>query len=178
MRQPARAGRGLTHVVVDTPRGSRNKFKFDEARQLFKLSRTLPDGMHFPYDFGSIPGTLGDDGDALDVVVLIDAPTFVGCLLTVRLIGVITALQTEARHKIRNDRLVAVPVTPVNVPRLRRLADLSAPALAELEYFFIHYNRVEGRIFTPLTRQGARAAERLLDDAIQRYTRSGADEPA
>jgi len=60
---PARAGRGLFHVVVDTPRGSRNKYKFATDSHCFALSRVLPEGMHFPYDFGSIPQTKAADGD-------------------------------------------------------------------------------------------------------------------
>jgi hypothetical protein len=75
--------------------------------------------MAFPFDFGSIPGTRAEDGDALDVMVLTDAPLFVGCLVHVRLIGVIRATQTERRTSIRNDRLVASIETPVNKARFR-----------------------------------------------------------
>ena len=81
----------LVHVIIDTPRGSRNKFKFDEKLGCFKLSRILPAGHVFPYDFGSIPGTRGEAGDALDVLIITDEPAFPGCLITTRLIGVIVA---------------------------------------------------------------------------------------
>src|SRR5437588_699981 len=84
---------GLVHVVIDTPRGSRNKFKYDEKLGLFRLSKVLPLGSCFPYDFGFIPSTRAGDGDALDVLVLMDEPAFTGCLLRVRLIGVLQAEQ-------------------------------------------------------------------------------------
>ena len=72
------------NVVIDTPKGSRNKYKYDEDQGLFRVSRVLPAGMQFPYDFGSVPRTLAEDGDALDVLVLTESPTFAGCLVTVR----------------------------------------------------------------------------------------------
>src|SRR5580698_4413758 len=124
MSLPPRSGRELVHVIVDTPKGSSNKYKYDAQLRLFKLSRVMPLGLHFPCDFGAIPGTAAADGDALDVAVIADHPSFTGCLLTVRLLGVLEAQQTEKRRTIRNDRLVAVPETPVNKPEVRQLRDL------------------------------------------------------
>ena len=169
MGLPARAGRGLVNLVVDTPRGSRNKYKFDPDRGLFALSRVLPEGMHFPCDFGSIPGTLGEDGDALDAVAVVEAPSFVGCLMTVRFVGVIAAEQTEKRRTIRNDRLIAVAITAVNKSTVRRIGDLPKTKVDELEHFFVNYNRAHGRVFKPIGRLGPAAAERLLENAIHRY---------
>jgi inorganic pyrophosphatase len=160
------------HVVIDTPRGSRNKFKYDEALGLFRLSRILPVGMQFPYDFGSVPRTCADDGDALDVLVLMDAPTFSGCLVTVRLLGVIRARQTEKRKTIRNDRLVAVAETPVNRPAARKLDDVGGDTLSEIEHFFVAYNRAHGRKFVPGGRLGPEAAERMLRKAMREFARS------
>ena len=92
---------GLVRVVIDTPRGSRNKYKFDEELGLFKLSRVLPAGLSFPFDFGSIPGTRAEDGDALDVLVMTEAPLYVGCLVHVHLVGIMRATQREeAREDI------------------------------------------------------------------------------
>jgi|SRR6185437_373718 len=156
----------LVHVIIDTPRGSRNKFKFDEQWGCFKLSRILPVGHVFPYDFGSIPGTRGDDGDALDVLVVMDEPAFPGCLITVRLIGVIVARQTEKGRTISNDRLIGVPETPVNTPQIRELSELGTPLLAQIEHFFVSYNSAQNRQFEPLRRLGAARAERLLDRSI------------
>ena len=80
----------ILHAIVDTPKGSRNKFKWDGELKLYKLAGVLPAGAVFPFDFGYVPSTAGEDGDALDVLLLMDEPAFVGCLVEARLIGVIT----------------------------------------------------------------------------------------
>src|SRR5438876_43986 len=101
-------GDGELNVVIETPQGSRNKFTFDEELCLFKLGGVLPLGAAFPFDFGFLPDTMGQDGDPLDVLVLMDEPAFPGCLVPARLIGVIEAEQTEKGKTERNDRLIAV----------------------------------------------------------------------
>jgi inorganic pyrophosphatase len=79
----------LLVVVIETPKGSRNKYAYDPDEHIFELKRVLPAGMAFPYDFGFVPSTLGGDGDPLDVLVLMDEPAFPGCKLKCRVIGVI-----------------------------------------------------------------------------------------
>ena len=160
---------GLVNVVVDTPRGSRNKYKIDEKLEVFKLSRILPAGHSFPFDFGSIPGTRAEDGDALDVMVLMDEPTFPGCLLQVRLIGVLTGRQTEKGKTIRNDRLLAVPQTPANEPRVRDIAEVDPERIRQIQHFFVSYNLAQGRKFKPGRPQGPKAAERRLAQAMKRF---------
>lgn len=96
------------HVIIDTPKGSRNKFKWDSLHGLYKLDGVLAVGAFFPYDFGFVPSTLADDGDPIDVLVLMDEPAFVGCLVPSRLIGGFYAEQTEKGLTERNDRLFAV----------------------------------------------------------------------
>src|SRR5690242_4249841 len=83
----------LTNVVIECPKGSRNKYKYDEKLGLFKLSKVLPMGAVFPFDFGFIPSTRSEDSDPLDILVIMDEPGSVGCLLKVRLLGVIEAEQ-------------------------------------------------------------------------------------
>src|ERR1700723_3866498 len=95
----------VCRAIIETPKGSRNKFDYDSDSGLFQLGGLLPEGMMFPFDFGFIPSTLGQDGDPLDVMVLMDAPAHVGCLLGVRIIGVITAEQTQDDETEGNDRL-------------------------------------------------------------------------
>ena len=85
-------GDGTIQVVIETPKGSRNKYAFDADLKIFQLKKVLPAGMAFPYDFGFIPSNLADDGDPVDVLVLMDEPAFPGCLLKCRVIGVIVAL--------------------------------------------------------------------------------------
>jgi inorganic pyrophosphatase len=156
---------GLVRVIIDTPRGSRNKYKFDEELGLFKLSRVLPAGMSFPFDFGSIPSTRAEDGDALDVLVLNEVPLVVGCLVLVHLIGVIRAEQTENRKTIHNDRLIAVIETPVNKPVIRDMKELPKSQLQEIEHFFRSYNEAQGRRLVVTGHGGPRLAERMLSRA-------------
>jgi inorganic pyrophosphatase len=95
-------------VVIETPRNGRNKFKFDEATNQFRLGSVLPAGLSFPYDFGFVPGTKADDGDPLDVLLLMDEPAFPGCRVDTRIIGVIEAEQSKKDAMVRNDRLIGV----------------------------------------------------------------------
>lgn len=95
-------------MVIETPKGSRNKYAFDEKLRLFELKKVLPAGMEFPYDFGFVPSTKAEDGDPLDVLVLMDEPAFPGCLLKCRPIGVIEAEQGTGKDCKRNDRIIAI----------------------------------------------------------------------
>src|SRR3954463_1659450 len=125
-------------AIIETPKGSHNKYKFDEDTGLFKLSGVLPEGMSFPYDFGFFPSTLGEDGDPLDVLLLMDSPAFCGCVVPSRLVGVIEAEQTERDgDKGRNDRLVAVPVKSRVHGDTRSLSDLNAHRVTEIGEFFV-----------------------------------------
>jgi inorganic pyrophosphatase len=157
------------YVVIDTPRGSRNKYKFDPELGGFTLSHILPTGTVFPYDFGSVPRTVAEDGDPLDVLVIADEPSFVGCILDVKLIGVIEAEQTSKAGKLRNDRLLGVLVTPVNSPALQDISEIPSERLDHIELFFASYNKAHGRLFEPLHRRGARAALALVKEATARY---------
>src|ERR1700733_13780764 len=97
-------------AIIETPKNRRNKFDYDPESNLFKLGGLLPEGMMFPFDFGFIPSTLGDDGDPLDIMVLMDATAHVGCLIEVRIIGIIEARQTQGGGTTENDRLLGVAV--------------------------------------------------------------------
>ena len=158
---------GLVRVVVDTPKGSRNKYKYDGHLGLYRLSKVLPLGLAFPYDFGFIPSTQAQDGDPLDVLLLGEEALFPGCLVTVRLVGVLQAEQTEHGTTFRNDRLLGAIETPVNRPVIQTLDDLRPEHLDEIEYFFMTYNHLEGRHFQPIGRHGPALAEQLLADGIR-----------
>jgi inorganic pyrophosphatase len=170
---PAREpGSSRVHVIIDTPAGSRNKYKYDSKLDIFRVSRVLPVGMIFPHDFGSIPRTRAADGDPLDVLVLGLAPTFPGCLATVRLIGMLRAWQLEDGRRVSNDRLIGVAETAVNRPRIRALRSLDSRHLHEIEQFFEAYNRAQGRKFCITGRGGRRAAESALQRGIRAFTAS------
>jgi inorganic pyrophosphatase len=159
---PREPGSGRIYVMIETPAGSRNKYKCDPTIGLLRVSRVLPVGMAFPFDFGSIPGTCAEDGDALDVLVMGLALTFAGCLVTVRLIGVLRAWQIEKRRRVNNDRLLAIAETPVNRARIRNLKGLEPCLLREVEHFLQSYNRAAGRKFQITERAGRHVAEALL----------------
>jgi inorganic pyrophosphatase len=114
----------------------------------------LPLGLAFPYDFGFIPSTRAEDGDPLDVLLLGEEALFPGCLVTVRLVGVIQAEQTEPGKTFRNDRIMGAIETSVNRPAIQTLEDLQPERLDEIESFFMAYNHLEGRHFKPLGRHG------------------------
>src|SRR5262245_5803167 len=154
------------NAVVDTPKGSRNKYKLDEKRGVWRLSKVLPQGMSFPYDFGYLPGTRGEDGDPVDVLLLMDEPAFAGCVVPARLIGVLEAEQTERGKTVRNDRLVAVVETRDNPAEYRSLEEVNEQRLDEIEHFFVAYNHAEGREFKPLARRGADHAAKVLGEAM------------
>src|SRR6195256_6592888 len=119
-------------AIIETPKGRRNKFDYDPKSRLFQLGGLLPEGLAFPFDFGFIPSTLGDDGDPLDVMVLMDEPAHVGCLLDVRVIGVIEAQQTEKGKTTENDRLMAVAVHSNNHQDIETLDDVDKTLLDQV----------------------------------------------
>ncbi len=166
---PRESGSGRVHVLIDTPAGSRSKYKYDEQFHTFRISRILPQGAVFPHDFGSIPGTRAEDGDALDVLVLHLPASFPGCLVTVKLIGVLHAEQRDEGKLIRNDRLIGVVDTPLNPARLRELSALDPDELRAIEHFFGSYNAFQGREFHIKSRGDAQDAGRMLERAIEAH---------
>lgn len=153
---------GTLNVVIDTPKNSRNKYSYDFDRKCYQLKKVLPVGMAFPFDFGSIPGTQADDGDPLDVLVLMDEPAFCGCLVQARLLGVIEAKQIKNGKTERNDRLIGVAAESHIHRDLKSIADLDSTLMREIEHFFVSYNEVRGERFKPFARRGPAAAKKLV----------------
>jgi inorganic pyrophosphatase len=149
-------------VTIETPKGSRNKIKYDPASGEFKLSKVMPEGMMFPYDFGFVPATKAEDGDPLDVLVLTDEPLFPGCLVDCSLVGVIKAEQTEKRHANRNDRLIAVANQSLLYSDTKTLKDLNPKVLEQIEDFFVNYQKVREVEVRILGHAGPREALRIL----------------
>lgn len=159
----------ICRAIIETPKGCRNKFDYDPDSGLFMLGGLLPEGMMFPFDFGFIPGTLGDDGDPLDILVLMDAPAHVGCLIEVRVIGIIKAEQTEDGKTESNDRLLGVAVHSYDHEDLDSLDDVSKTLLDQLEEFFISYNKQRGKKFKVTGTGGPKKALGFLKAGIQAH---------
>ena len=156
------------NVVIDTPKGCRNKYAFDFEINAYKLKTVLPHGAVFPFDFGSIPGTVAADGDPLDVLVLMDEPAFVGCLVKAHLLGVIEAEQTENGKTERNDRLISVAAESHTHASLKSLRKMDSTLIREIEHFFVSYNEVRGKKFQPKGRKGPATAKRLIEKQTKR----------
>jgi inorganic pyrophosphatase len=159
---------GELNVVIETPKGSRNKYAYDEDLGLFVMKGVLAVGHSFPFDFGFIPQTKGGDGDPLDVLILMDEPAFAGCLIRARLIGVIEAEQTELDGKVeRNDRLIAVASNSHIHKHIKSINDLNATLVDEIEHFFVSYNEAKGKKFAPLGRFAAQKAKSLVENGMK-----------
>lgn len=163
--KPVNRQDGLLQVIVETPAGSRNKFAFDVKQNVFCLKSVLPAGMVFPYDFGFLPKTIAGDGDAIDVLLLMDEPAFPGVAVRARLIGVIRGEQIDGKERVRNDRLVAVAEANHMYANIKRLKDLPKKFLHEIEDFFVNYHNIEGKKYKLLGCKGARAAMSLIKQA-------------
>ncbi len=167
--RPADAPPERVHVVVETPKGSRNKLDYEPDLGVFMLKKAMPAGHVFPFDFGFVPGTLGEDGDPVDVLVLLDDATYPGVVVEARLVGAFEAEQTERDGgRTRNDRLVAVAACSRRQADVRTLDDLGQAALGEIEHFFRSYNEETGKEFTVTGRVGPEGAAALVDEGVRR----------
>lgn len=162
-RIPARNGDGSVNVLVESPRGSRTKYEYDEELGVMVLDRTLSAAVYFPTGYGFVPGTRGADGERLDALVLGDEPAFPGCLARVRPLGVLTiATGHGPEHK-----LLGAPVAEPRFAEYRDVADLPGHVLREIEHFFEVYRELEGKELTSLGWDGAEQARAVLDAAIK-----------
>jgi inorganic pyrophosphatase len=137
---PALREDGAVNVVVESPRGSSAKFKYDPPAGVFMLSRPLPSGLVYPHDWGFIPSTRMADGDPLDAMVLWEGVSYPGVVIPCRLIGV---LQVEQNRKSspgreRNDRVLALPVRSTHLESIKSVSDVDPSMRAQLERFFEH----------------------------------------
>lgn len=160
-------------VIIETPKGSRNKYAFDPEERIFCLRKVLPAGMTFPYDFGFIPSTSAGDGDPLDALVLMDEPAFPGVRLSCRLVGVIEGEQEEDGEKERNDRVICVEARNHSFAHVRRVDDLGSEFAEELEQFFVNYHELSGSKFRVLGLKGPAQARRCIKKAVKAARRIG-----
>ncbi len=154
----------LFEVTIETPKGRGSKFDFEPATGQIKLTKVMPAGLVFPFDFGFIHGTKGEDGDPLDVIVISEVETFPGCKIDCRIIGVLKGRQTERDGTItRNDRFVAVPAVSRHYEAIKNLNQLPKEIIIQLEEFFRNYNEQAGKHFEFFGRLQAKQANSLLE---------------
>src|SRR5580693_2093461 len=163
------AAKRICRAIIETPKDNRNKFDYDPDTNLFMLGGLLPEGMMFPFDFGFIPSTLAEDGDPVDVMVLMDAPAHVGCLIEVRIIGIISAEQTQDGKTETNDRLLGVAVHSYEHEDLQSISDVSKTQLDQVEEFFVSYNKQRGKKFKITGTGGPKKAIKFLKSGIQAH---------
>jgi inorganic pyrophosphatase len=170
MKMPPPFIEGTDHInaIVETPKGSRNKYAYDEITELVKLKRALPAGMVFPFDFGFIPSTVAEDGDPMDILVLTDAPTFPGCLVESKVLGIIKVEQEEDGKKVRNDRVIAVQLHSRMYSSANNIDDLPEGLVKEIVNFFASYNQVSEDVFNPLGNDGPDVAIKLIHRSIKK----------
>jgi inorganic pyrophosphatase len=157
------------NLIVETPRGSRHKYALKEKYGVIELRRILRGGMSWPCDFGFIPQTLADDGDALDIALLTDEPCFPGCLVRARVLGSIGLI----KNGVENDRLIACPISlPGSAStwdEVRNLEDVSSRLIKELQSFLSDYLTFEGHNVELTGVHDAAAAMESVQQAGQRW---------
>lgn len=155
-------------AFIEIPRGSRNKYEYDERSHTFRLDRVLYSSVHYPADYGFIPDTLAEDGDHLDILVLVQEPTFPGCVIEARPLGGL-----EMHDEKGSDfKVLAVPVGDPRYAHVATLADLGEHWLREIETFFATYKLLEPKQTEVLGWHDARTAVRVIAECRERYQQS------
>jgi inorganic pyrophosphatase len=151
-------------MVVEIPKGSTNKYEYDKDLGVFRLDRVLYSPVHYPGDYGFVPGTLAADGDALDVLALVEEPSFPGCVIEVRPVGLLSMVdQDQADQKI-----LAVPNRNPRYDDITTIADIHAHVRREIEHFFTIYKELEGRTTSTLGWGGPDEAHAVIAECIKR----------
>ena len=153
-------------VVIETPKGSTQKYDYEEKFHGYCLGKIMPTGMMFPYDFGFVPDTKGSDGDPLDMIVVSEFYSFPGCIIQCRVIGGILAEQQSKKGMERNDRFIAVPELSLVYSEVQNLSDLPKKLVEELCDFFVNYNRAEEKEFKILGTIDSKEARKMIKKSI------------
>ena len=149
-------------ALIEIPRGSKNKYEWNEDLGGVALSRVLYQSVAYPAEYGFIPGTIAKDGDALDVVVLIDQPTFPGCLMRVRPIGILRLVQEHEQ----DDKVLCVPVEDPLYANTHDIDDIPPHRLLEIRHFFATYTELEGKEVEVGDWEGTEAAMAAIRDSL------------
>jgi inorganic pyrophosphatase len=155
-------------VIIEIPQGSRNKYEFDHASGAIRLDRVLHSSVHYPTDYGFLPDTLSSDGDPLDVLVLVHEPTFPGCHVPVRPIGVLHMHDDKGK----DEKILAVPVGDPRFDDIHDLPNLHEHWLREIENFFATYKSLEEKDTDLDGWDDAETARGVIAEARERYLQS------
>ena len=155
----------VANAIIEIPKGHRNKFEVDKETGLFRLDRYLYSSSHYPGDYGFIPQTLAEDGDPLDILVMVNEPTFTGCLIEARIVGLF-----RMRDRGVNDwKVLGVPHTDPLFTEFNSLEDVPRHFLREVEHFFLTYKQLEGITVEALGWAGAQEAVAEVRTSVDRW---------
>lgn len=141
-RIPAQPKPGLINVLIEIAAGSKNKYEYDKDLQAFALDRVLYSSVQYPYDYGFVPNTLADDGDPLDGMVLMDEPTFPGCIIAARPVGMLEMIDGGDR----DEKILCVPDKDPRYANVKSLKDIAPHRLDEIAEFFRSYKNLEKKV--------------------------------
>lgn len=158
----------VVHAIIEIPKGSSNKYEYDHETGHFKLDRALYSPMFYPTDYGFVPDTLSGDGDPIDILVMMQNPTFPGCMIEARIIGMF--LMSD--DKGRDEKLIGVPIHDPRYDQVFSLGDLSSHTELEFEHFFREYKRLEKKEVTIEGWYNVDDAVKALEDARENYKKS------
>jgi inorganic pyrophosphatase len=158
----------VIHAIVEIPKGRRSKFEVDKKTGLLRLDRYLYSSSHYPGDYGFIPQTLAEDGDALDVLVMVNEPTFSGCLIEARIVGIF-----RMKDRGANDfKVLGVPHRDPLFEEYKDLDDVPSHFLKEVEHFFITYKQLEGVTVEPEGWADSKEAIKEVRASVERFQKS------
>ncbi len=162
-RIPAQPKLGVINVLIEIAAGSKNKYEFDKDLQAFALDRVLYSSVQYPYDYGFVPNTLADDGDPLDGMVMIDEPTFPGCVIASRPIGMLEMIDGGDR----DEKILCVPDNDPRFAQVKSLKDVAPHRLDEIAEFFKTYKNLQKKAVQILGWQDIDKVQALVDECIR-----------
>jgi inorganic pyrophosphatase len=163
----------VVYAVIECPKGTENKYEYDVKKKAIVLDRVLYSAVHFPGDYGFLPRTLDEDGDPLDILVLVTNPTFPGCIMSAKPLGVLRMLDGNRR----DDKILAVPTGDPRYAEYSDLKDLPEHILKEIAYLFETYKVLEGKQVKVLSWEKAEAAKEVIKRCQELYRQSQEKNP-
>jgi len=162
-RIPPQPKAGILNVLIEIPAGSKNKYEFDKDLNAFALDRVLYSSVQYPYDYGFIPNTLADDGDPLDGMVIMDQPTFPGCIIPARPIGMLIMIDGGDR----DEKILCVPAKDPRYNDVKALTDIAPHRLEEIAEFFRSYKNLEKKVTEIRGWEGMEEVQALVTKSIE-----------